>query len=240
MIRKLLIICCALATTLPATAWAKSFTLAETRAQMKKSFPTLTIDDVRESGISGLYEVTAGTNIIYYAPENERLVFGEIYTKEGTSITAARKQDVARQKFASLDLSKAVKVGTGPKQVVVFTDPDCPFCRRAEDFFSKRTDVTEYIFFSPIASLHPGAEAKATFILGAKDPAAAFRDTMSGKYDRESPIDTGAGQVMMREHKALAHAFAITGTPVFYINGRVITGADYRAIEDALNRVQKN
>jgi len=47
---------------------------------------------------------------------------------------------------ADLDLSKALVIGNGPKTVIEFTDPDCPFCRKAASYFANRTDVTKYVF----------------------------------------------------------------------------------------------
>ena len=41
---------------------------------------------------------------------------------------------------AEIDVSKAITIGSGPKTVVEFTDPDCPFCRKASKYFEGRRD----------------------------------------------------------------------------------------------------
>jgi len=50
----------------------------------------------------------------------------------------------------TLPLEKAVKIGDGKKVVIEITDPDCPFCRTASEYFSKKTDVIRYVFFAPL------------------------------------------------------------------------------------------
>lgn len=233
--RKLLIPAAAL-TLLVGTAiacYATSKDLDAVRDQLKKDLPALTIDGVRKSDVEGLYEITAGTNILYYSPAAKRIIFGEVYTLTGESITADHRQQLVAKKYESLDLSKAVKIGSGSKRVVIFTDPDCPYCRRADQYLAGKSDLTVYVFFSPL-TMHPHAEEKAAYILGAKDPAAAYRDTMAGKYDETVPKASEEALAKVKEHKALAASFGVKGTPVFYINGKVITGADFKAIDSSL------
>ena len=82
-------------------------------------------------------------------------------------VPGARAQD-------TLDLDKAVKVGSGHTMVIEFTDPDCPFCRKAEAYFRNKPGVTRYIFFIPLSS-HPASKGKVQYILSAKDKARASR-----------------------------------------------------------------
>jgi thiol:disulfide interchange protein DsbC len=35
----------------------------------------------------------------------------------------------------TLDLDKALRIGTGKTTVIEFTDPDCPYCRKAYQYF---------------------------------------------------------------------------------------------------------
>jgi thiol:disulfide interchange protein DsbC len=90
--------------------------------------------------------VVSGTNIVYFYPEGDLLFVGDIYRKGGQSITAAKRQEIASRLVRSLPLDKAVKIGSGPKVVIEFTDPDCPYCKKASEFFKNRTDVTATFF----------------------------------------------------------------------------------------------
>jgi thiol:disulfide interchange protein DsbC len=80
MKRIILTALCALLITGPAYA-AESFDEAAA-AEMAKMFPKTIIDGFSPSPVSGLYEVTAGSQIFYFTPEGY-LVFGEIWSKDG-------------------------------------------------------------------------------------------------------------------------------------------------------------
>ena len=111
------------------------------------------------SDIPGLYEVEAGSNIIYFILK--RVCSCSARCGPGTAGTSPprRTQDRAA-KLKDVPLDKAVKIGNGRNKVIEFTDPDCPYCRKAAEFFKGRDDVTLYIFFFPLP-IHKDAEAHA-------------------------------------------------------------------------------
>lgn len=133
-----------------------------------------------------------------------------------------------------LDLDKAVKVGTGKTMVIEFTDPDCPFCRKAEEYFQKRNDVTRYIFFKPL-SKHPDAKSKVQYILSASDKAKAMREVTSDDFDtRKFSRITAKGKKLQKEHEEIARANKMTSTPTFVIYGRIVEGFDLKKLEPLL------
>jgi thiol:disulfide interchange protein DsbC len=138
---------------------------------------------------------------------------------------------------AEIDFSKAITIGSGPKVVVEFTDPDCPHCRKASKYFEGRPDVTRYVFFYPLAK-HPKAREKAQFVLSMlsmPDKVKAYRDVMSGGVDAVTlPSATAEGVKLQEQQLEIAKKFKVASTPTFMINGRIIEGFDVRRIEDAL------
>lgn len=216
---------------------SSAYAREDIRTRMQKTYPTTVVDEVRETGVEGLYEITTGANVIYYAPTTDSLIIGDILTKEGKNLSAARRKEVAVAKLENpAVLKKALKIGNGPTKVVLFTDPDCPYCRRTDAFLANRTDITLYIFFSPIAKLHPAAEAKTAYILGSKDPADSYRRSQVGEYDKVQLQAEKAGVAWMNEQKEVAASMGVRGTPVLYINGTQIIGADFAAIDKAITR----
>jgi thiol:disulfide interchange protein DsbC len=135
---------------------------------------------------------------------------------------------------AEFDYSKAIQIGSGPKTVVEFTDPDCPFCRKASKYFDGRPDVTRYVFFKPLAR-HPRAKEKARFILSMPDKAKAYHDVMSGRMD-SAPllVSSPEGIRLQEEQSEIAKKAKVDATPTFMINGRIIEGFDLKRIEEAL------
>lgn len=136
---------------------------------------------------------------------------------------------------ADLDLGKAITIGNGPKSVIEFTDPDCPFCRKASKYFESRRDVTRHVFFFPLPR-HLKAKEKIQYILSQPDRAGAYQDIMSGRMDSISKFDriTPKGIKLQEEQLDIAKKHKIDSTPTFMINGRIIEGFDLKKIEEAL------
>ena len=82
--------------------------------------------------------------------------------------------------FDDLPLDLAVKrvKGKGERKMAIFTDPDCPFCKRIEGDLAKVDNVTIYMFLFPIDSLHPKAADKAKRIWCSPDRIKAWDDYM--------------------------------------------------------------
>ena len=200
---------------------------------LRTAFPQVTFDSVSASEIPGLYEVVTGQNIFYYYPEKDLIVTGEIIGKDLKSRTAERRKSLSSKLVGSLPLDKAVKVGDGKKIVIEFTDPDCPYCRKASEYFTKRTDVTRYVFFAPLA--HPAAIKKIEYILGAENKAEAYDSMMIGQEIHASAKPaTGAVKALAQEHIAMAKKVGIQGTPTFFINGEQVVGADTKKMDELL------
>jgi thiol:disulfide interchange protein DsbC len=135
---------------------------------------------------------------------------------------------------ATIDFSKAITIGSGSKQVVEFTDPDCPYCRKASKYFEGRSDVTRYVFFYPLPSHHKSQE-KVRYILSQQDKAKAYHIVMSGALDRIQHYETTQGGIKLQEEQLdIARKYKVDSTPTFLINGRIIEGFDLKKIEDAL------
>lgn len=135
---------------------------------------------------------------------------------------------------AELDISKAITIGTGPKTVVEFTDPDCPFCRKAARYFEGRTDITRHIYFYPLAR-HPRAREKARFVLSQPDKGKAYHELMAGRFDAPGTLQATAEGIKLQEQQVeIARKARVDSTPTFMINGRIIEGFELKKIEDAL------
>ncbi|HEY5523447.1 MAG TPA: thioredoxin fold domain-containing protein [Desulfuromonadaceae bacterium] len=137
----------------------------------------------------------------------------------------------------TLDFGKSITIGNGPKEVVEFTDPDCPYCRKASKYFDGRSDVTRHVFFYPLPR-HPKAKEKVQYILSQMDRATAYREVMSGKMDSVLKFEgiTAKGIKLQEEQVETARRQKVDSTPTFLINGRIIVGFDQKKIEEALGK----
>lgn len=210
---------------------------AHVRGRIKSSYTKLNVGEIRETPITGVYEIVVGPNIIYYCPEKDLLIFGEFWTKEGANLTAARREELALKRMQDLPLASALKLGNGRDTVIEFSDPDCPHCRKAADFLKKRGDVARYVFFVPSSS-HKDSERKVRYILCSKDRQKAYEEVMDGKKDKVK-VDACESEhitALIKEHREIALAAGIKGTPTFMINGKVVHGANIKAMASLLDK----
>jgi thiol:disulfide interchange protein DsbC len=203
---------------------------------LRKTFPQFSFESFKESPVKNIYEIVAGDQIFYFSPDGY-LFFGEIWSKDGVSVTARRREEVMAAKARELPLDKAIKIGRGRNVVVEFTDPDCPFCRKAYEELSKRDDLTQYVFFFPLGEIHPDSGKKARYVLCAADPAQAYNDVMRGKLDgKKLAFPAGCNKDRILEgHIRLGQRVGVRGTPAFFVKGRFVSGANMPLIEKLLS-----
>jgi thiol:disulfide interchange protein DsbC len=230
-------------------------TPAEVEARFRTLLRDTKITSVTASAVPGLYEVVAGPNVFYVALEGKGyLIAGQIIDSDGKNLTAGIRQalhdkelktreQAAAVKLPKLNLALAVKLGSGPNTIIEFTDPDCPYCRKLDEFLAQRSDVTRHVFLNPIDQLHPNARAKAVFILNSVDKAAALREVFSGKYDSGPlPIATADIGKYPDAVKKLAAGMeagrdlGVEGTPLLFVNGSMVEGADTERITQLLKK----
>ena len=75
---------------------------------LKKNFPNLRVDNVKESPIKGLFEIVAGNQVFYFSPDGY-LMFGELWSKDGKNLTAEMREKGSRRE------SEKHPVGQGPQ-----------------------------------------------------------------------------------------------------------------------------
>lgn len=203
-----------------------------------KEIASINVEAVEKSPIEGIYEIVAnkGSIVFYYAPKSELIIFGEIYDKNKKSLTQEKRDQLQSNKLTDIPLDKAIKIGTGKNKVIEFTDPDCPYCRQAAEYF-KNKNVTKYVYLIPITQLHPKAEEKAKYILAAEDKVKAYYEVMSGAKDKDDLSSQKISQDvndMYQAQQSIGNKIGITGTPAFWINGKYVPGANIKMFDTLL------
>jgi thiol:disulfide interchange protein DsbC len=203
-----------------------------------KEIASINVEDVEKSPIEGIYEIVAnkGSIVFYYAPKSELIIFGEIYDKNKKSLTQEKRDQLQAKKITDIPLDKAIKIGTGKNKVIEFTDPDCPYCRQAAEYF-KNKNVTKYVYLIPIVQLHPKAEEKAKYILAAEDKVKAYYEVMSGAKDKDDLSSQKISKEvndMYQAQQSIGNKIGITGTPAFWINGKYVPGANIKMFDTLL------
>jgi thiol:disulfide interchange protein DsbC len=213
------------------------------RATLVERLPGIRIESVTKLPQLELYEVVSNGNRIFYSDaKGEFALIGNLVDlKTRVNLTQERQEELNVVDFAALPLDKAiVKVkGDGSRKVAVFSDPDCPFCKRLERELMKVSDVTVYLFLFPIPQLHPDATRKARAVWCAADPGKAWDALM---LEGTEPAAAAADcQDPIAEVAKLADAVGIQGTPgLVFTSGKLVPGAiSSKEIEEHLNAPAK-
>ena len=152
---------------------------ASVRKAFAAKFPKAEVQSVTKLPYLGLYEIVVEGEVLYADENFDYLIDGNIIsTKTMSNLTEQKKRKLSAIPFADLPFEYAFKKvkGNGERKMAVFSDPDCPFCKRVEGDLAKLDNVTIYMFLYPIESLHPNAPDVAKRIWCSPDKAKAWDD----------------------------------------------------------------
>ena len=218
-----LLVCTGLIFSTPIQAQAQAEQQIKVDVQ-KKLGASVKVKSVSPVPVSGLYEVLVGNEIFYTDSAGKYLFQGEIIElATGKNITEQRQNDLNRIKWSDLNQSNAFKTvrGNGNRQLAIFSDPNCGYCKRLEKSLLQLDNVTIYTYLIPILS--PDSAIKAKQIWCSADPSKSYIEWMvngvspTGKTDCATPLD---------KNLAFAKTNGITGTPtLFFTDGSRFPGA---------------
>lgn len=200
--------------------------------KLKQLYPNTRFESVKPTPMSSIYEVSMGQNIAYVQENGRYFIFGALYDMQAQKdLTAERKAALERTAFKDLPFKNAFTIkkgkgGQGKREFALFSDPDCPFCRRLEETLAGMTDYTVHVFLYPIAALHPTAISKAEHIWCTKNKEKAWNDYMLLGRQPESKSCSNP----VADNIKLASDLGIRGTPsMIHKDGRRTSGAMPRA-----------
>jgi thiol:disulfide interchange protein DsbC len=190
----------------------------------KKLGANAKVRSVTAAPVAGLYEVLVGNEVFYTDTTGKYLIQGEIIElATGKNITEQRQADLNRIKWTDLNQANAIKNvrGNGSRQLAVFSDPNCGYCKRLEKSLQQLDNVTIYTYLIPILSADSTQKSKQIWC--SSDPYKSYIDWMingispSGKSDCSTPLD---------KNLAFAKTYGVTGTPtLFFTDGSRFPGA---------------
>ncbi|SEM29063.1 DsbC family protein [Acinetobacter sp. DSM 11652] len=145
-----------LISALLALSTSSSFANIELLQQkIKTQHPKLNIQNLQKTEMKGLYSGSLDNQIIYIDEEAKHLFFGSmIRIEDQKNLTRDLVLKHNSVDFKQLPLQDAIKTvrGNGKRQLAIFSDPNCPYCKTLENNLSQLKDVTIYTFMYPIKS----------------------------------------------------------------------------------------
>jgi len=194
----------------------------EIRKALKDLDPNSPLRSIKPSKIDGLYEVVIG-NSVYYVSANGRYVFsGDIYDAS----TRENLTSIARGRIALKAIDKVGESGMiiyEPKKVrstlTVFTDVDCPYCRKFHDDLPQHLANgirIRYVMF-PLRGLKSNVYRKEVSVWCSKDQKKAFNEAKAGKK-----IKTATCANPIADNYILAQRLGVNSTPTLMTDKGVL------------------
>jgi thiol:disulfide interchange protein DsbC len=208
------------------------------RKNLQAKFPEANSLAINKIPAGSLYEVVVDEEFVFYTDDKVNFILnGNLFDgKTRRNLTEIKMRELHKAQFDKLPFDSAIKVvkGNGKRVMAIFSDVDCPFCRRLEGELAKVTDVTIYTFLYPIDSLHPNAAQKSKAVWCSPDRAKAWNDLISKGIEPKNPgtCDTPLPKIL-----ELGARMGIQGTPaLFFADGRRVPGlASAEQLEKFLN-----
>lgn len=186
------------------------------------------VESVQKAPFGDLYEVVIrspeGPQLYYVDSGANVIIDGQmIDAKSGRNLTQERQRKLNTIKWNGLPFDDAITMtrGTGRRKIAVFSDPNCPYCKRFEKDLARLDDLTVHIFLYPV--IKPESVTQTKSVWCSKDRAKAWNDLMlrdippAAKPDCVTPVE---------KLVALGRKLGANSTPTWFLeNGERYQGA---------------
>ena len=189
------------------------------------------IEGIAKSPIPGLYEVWInrgeGVEMYYSDAQGNMLIQGSVLdTKLQRNLTEERVMKLSAINFDSLVTKDAITIvrGNGKRQLAIFEDPNCGYCKQFEAGLQKVDNVTIYLFLFPI--LGPDSGEKSKNIWCSKDPGKTWTDWMVRSQAIGNAATPSCDVSAIARNVAFGRKHNISGTPtLLFADGSRVPGA---------------
>ncbi|MBO3659405.1 DsbC family protein [Acinetobacter haemolyticus] len=197
------------------------------KSNLNKNYPDIQVTNIQATEMTGLYSANLDNQIIYLDENAEHMFIGSmVRLKDQKNLTKdliLKQNSIDWQKLPLQDAIKTVK-GNGKRQLAIFSDPNCPYCKQLEAELDKLNDVTIYTF---IYALKPQSIAVSKQVWCDANPSYAWKNLLQKNVQPKAktcanPID---------RNLALGRKLGVNGTPtLIFSNGLKMVGG--RSAED--------
>lgn len=215
--------------------------IKEVEQKVQANFSNLKVTAYQASPIEGIYELHAGPNILYFHADSELMIIGEIYNRDGESLTQLSKQKRAMSKIEDLPMDSAVSMGDPDGiEIIEFGQPECGYCKlsnREIAKLAKKYPIKRTYFFVRVGGSFPNSQAKVEHILCSEDKEEAYKNIDSVAASDFKQCDEG--KLIFEKHDEVVNTFGVNGTPSFLLNGVLVEGANMKKVEEYLKEQMK-
>ncbi|MBI5676282.1 MAG: DsbC family protein [Nitrospirae bacterium] len=203
---------------------------------LKVIMPDVKVLSVEPAAVEGLWETAFESRgekgIAYIDFAGKNVIFGNILNvATKTNLTKKKFDEINKIDVSLIPLKDSIVMGNSmaKHKVIVFDDPDCPYCAKLhqelKQVVEQRKDIAVYFKLFPLVQIHPKAYKKSQAIVCEKSnekALALLEDVFAKKTIPEPSCETK----IIDENIALAKKLGISSTPILILDdGRVVRGA---------------
>ena len=215
----------ALVSVISSLSWADVNTV---KTNLNQLHPKLKIENIQTTEMKGIYSGLMDNQVVYIGEDAQHILIGSMFRlsdqKNITKDLVLKQNSIDWKKLPLQDAVKIVR-GNGKRQIAVFSDPNCPYCKQLETELNKLNNVTIYTFIYPIKTQSVSISKQ---IFCESNPALAWSNLI-GKGIQ--PRSTKACANPVERNLNLGKSLGLNGTPtIIFSNGFKAMGA-YPALE---------
>ena len=194
------------------------------KSKLAQQYPNVKIENLQATEMQGLYSGTLDSQVVYVNEDVQHLFVGSmIRLKDQKNLTKDLVlKNNQKVDFKKLPLNDAIKTvrGNGKRQLAIFSDPNCPYCKSLEANLAKLNDVTIYTFIYPIKaqSVQPSKQ-----VWCSNNKAYAWQNLI------QKNIQPGVAATCtnpIERNLQLGQQLGLRGTPaIIFSNGHTVMGA---------------
>ena len=208
----------------------------EAQAYLERAFPNVLVSAVKPAALPGLYEVISDGKVYYLSGNGKFLLAGKLYDLEaGTDLTENTYNEMRRNMVAGIrDDETIVYAPRDYKYTVnVFSDPECPYCRKLHGQIEQYNERGIRIRYLLLPLLGEQARRQAVGAWCSRDRRAALDRAKLG-----APVPAGSCDNPIDKNISFAALLGVHATPAFLLdNGRLVLG--YRPPAELLQIIKE-
>ena len=119
-------------------SFISSLTLANVdtvKTNLGKQHPKLKIENIQTTEMKGIYSGSMDGQVVYLGEDAQYILVGSMYRlsdqKNLTKDLVLEQNSIDWKKLPLQDAVKSVR-GNGKRQIAIFSDPNCPYCKQLE------------------------------------------------------------------------------------------------------------
>lgn len=203
---------------------------------LKVIMPDVKVLYVEPAPIEGFWETAFESRgekgIAYLDSAGKNVIMGSIINvATRTNLTKKKFDEINKIDVSMIPLDNTIVMGNSmaKHRVIVFDDPDCPYCARLHNEIKRvveqRKDIAFYFKLFPLVQIHPQAYKKSMAIVCAKSNEKALQ-LLDDAFAKKAIPEPSCETKIIDENMKLAGKLGISSTPILILgDGRMVRGA---------------